>query len=141
MPPSELDYKFIYQHEGRKLSKYKPYYTQPADVCDKEILQTQLIPFIKGCPIDPVYRDQLQALPYHHLMMVAGGPDEDGKDLEYGFYEINISKNPDLYTYKNSVETRCPRSWYKDGYFAAGGKHTIKHRQKRNRKTARRRQT
>jgi hypothetical protein len=138
VPPSELNYKFIYQHENRKWSKYKPYYNQPTDVCDKEILQTQLIPFIKGCPIDPKYRDQLQALPYHELMMVAGGPDEGGKDLEYGFYEINISKNPDLYTYKNSVETRCPHSWYKDGYFAAGGKRTRKQRKKRRAKTFRR---
>ena len=121
VPPSELNYKFIYQHEGRKLSKYKPFYTQHEDVCDKEILQTQFIPFIRGCPIDPTYRAQLQALPYHQLMMVAGGLDEDGQDSEYGFYLIDITGNPDLYTYKNSVEARCPRSWYKDGYFAAGG--------------------
>jgi len=134
VPPSELDYKFIYQHEGRKLSKYKPYYTQHEDVCDKTILQTQFVPFINGCPIDPKYRAQLQALPYHQLMMVADGSvDEDGLDLEYGFYLINIRGNPDLYTYKNSVEARCPRSWYKDGYFTAGG--TRKQRRKANRRT------
>jgi hypothetical protein len=132
VPPTNINYRFIYGHEARGWSKYRPYYNQTEEECDKEIQQTKFIPFLKGCStIDPAFREKLEALPYHIFMMSSAGPDEDGVNMEYGFYDINISKNTDLYEYKNSVELRCPHSWYKNHYFTGGGKTKRRRRKSR----------
>jgi hypothetical protein len=136
VPPTDINYKFIYQHEERKWSKYKPYYNQNKDICDKQIERTQFIPFINDCQsIDPDFIEKLKALPYHVFMLVEKGTkDEDGKNLEYGYYQINTSHNEALFEYKNSVEKRCPHSWYKNAYFAGGTKKGKKRNQRRTKK-------
>lgn len=117
VPPTEIDYTFIYKHEERKLSKYKPYYNQNKDICDKELNEIQFIPFIKGC--EEEFTEELKRLPYHIFMMSSNGEkDEDGTDLEYGLYGIPV--NEQLFSFKNSVDKRCPRSWYKNSYFNGG---------------------
>jgi hypothetical protein len=129
VPPTVINYNFIYEHNERRFSIYKKYYTQEKESCDKEIVNTQFIPFITNCqPIDARYLDRLQALPYHVFMIVSNGNDE-----EYNMYNINTSKNRNLYNYKNSADHRCPKSWYKN-LFRGGTRKNKSRRNKTHRK-------
>jgi hypothetical protein len=121
VPPTILDYKFIYIHYDRKLSFTNPYENQDKEICDKTIEETQFIPFINGCTPPPLQlKARLSSLPYHILMMNPSGKLYDGKNLVYHDYFVNTS-NTELFNYKNSVELRCPHSWYKNSYFTGGG--------------------
>jgi hypothetical protein len=101
VPPSNIDYNFIYKHEERKLSKYKPYYNQIKDVCDKELTEIEFIPFIKGCnELDEKYREELKQLPYHIFMMTLNGEkDDNGENLEYSFYGIKTKTMHELFNF------------------------------------------
>jgi hypothetical protein len=121
VPPTSLDYKFIYIHNDRKISFTKPYHTQHTEICDKTIDETQFMPFINGCPPPPAaLKARMQAMPYHNFMMNPSGQLEDGKNMVYYEYSVDTS-NTELFDYKNSVELRCPHSWYKNSYFTGGG--------------------
>jgi hypothetical protein len=121
VPPSTLDYKFIYIHNDRKWSFTKPYHNQDKEITDKILPQTQFMPFINGCPPPPPQlKARLEALPYHVLMMTSSDElDDDGKNTAYAEYFINTS-NTEIFNYKNSVKLRCPHSWYKNSYFTGG---------------------
>jgi hypothetical protein len=133
VPPTKIDFSFIYKHEDRKLSKYKRYYNQHTDVCDKDLTEIEFIPFIKGCnEIDEKFKEKLKKLPYHIFMMtLSGEKEENGENSEYSFYEIKT--NYELFNYKNSVDKRCPHSWYKNAYFT-GGTRRLRKRKTRRRK-------
>ena len=127
VPPTVVNYPFIYSHDDRSFSPYKKYYTQDKEICDKEIETTQFIPFIRNCdPIDVRFLERLQSLPYHILMLIS-----NGKDEEYEMYEINISKNRNLFTYKNSADYRCPTSWYKN-LFKGGRQKKLRTKTRKN---------
>ena len=121
VPPSELNYKFIYGHEIRKLSKFRPFYTQNEEKIDREIPATQFIPFVSGCP--PYDLAALARLPYEHVMIYKDSDGHDADDerewaSEYEFYSINSATIPPE---KNSVTRRCPKSWYKT-FFKGGSR-------------------
>jgi len=135
VPQNDLNYRILYGHEDGVLSQreYKPFLNQRFEQFDKQLEITQFIPFIKGCDIDPGYKEQLQGLPYHILMMYSNTTEEDNHDY-YMLYDVDISKNPDLYKYKNTVDLRCPKSWYKDNYFSGGTRKRLRSNQNRSRK-------
>ena len=121
VPPTTLDYKFIYIHNDRKWSFTKPYHNQDKETTDKIITETQFMPFVIGCaPPPPALKARLEALPYHILMMTSSDElDDTGKNTAYAEYFIDTS-NTELFNYKNSVKLRCPHSWYKNSYFSGG---------------------
>jgi len=139
--PSSIDYRFIYKHEERKYSwdTLKPYYTQQEETIDRQIEGVEFIPFIKGCSVPEDKKEELRSIPYHVLMLTSGGPDPDneGKNIEYETYGIDNSAP--IFAYKNSVELRCPLSWYKHEYFKGGAKkrRTIKRKAPLSRKPKR----
>jgi hypothetical protein len=121
VPPSKLDYTFIYGHEVRKLSKLRPFYNQHEEKIDREIPVTQFIPFVSGCP--PYDFVALALLPYEHVMIYKDSDGHEADDerewaSEYEFYSINSTKIPPE---KNSVKRRCPTSWYKT-FFKGGSR-------------------
>lgn len=126
VPPNTIDYSFIFEHEQRKPKT--SFYTQENEQIDKDIQQTIYIPFINNCaPIPEDKYLELQSIPYHIFMLTASGMVEnDGRNLEYSFYDIHELP---IYKYKNSVEERCPQSWYKKMF--KGGRSLRKTRKRR----------
>ena len=123
-PPKEMNYSEIYRIQQYR--RDKQYLTQDKEICDKEILKTQFIPFITGCHIEEAYIEKLKSLNYNVLMMGLEKTDEPYDEYRIEGAYTNVDKHLNLFKYKNSAESRCPHSWYKDGYFAEGG--TRKHR-------------
>jgi hypothetical protein len=114
VPPTKFNFKAHGAHHflpksanGKRIVNYSK------DDCDKQIEHTQFIPFLNGCQtINPLLLRQFETMPYEAFMM------------DPGFYESEIGDLPSEYAaaYKerNSVSSRCPHSWYKDGYFQGG---------------------
>ena len=125
-PPKEMNYSEIYRIQQYR--RDKQYLTQDKEICDKEILKTQFIPFITGCHIDEAYIERLKSLNYNVLMMGLEKTDEPYDEYRIEGAYTNVDNHLNLFKYKNSVESRCPHSWYKDGYFAEGGTRKRKHK-------------
>jgi hypothetical protein len=118
VPPSKIDYEFIYDAAGR-YSPLSKYYSQEEETVDKDIAVTEFIPFVDGCRLAEKEKTELQKLPYHVFMLTSGGTDPNtGKNSTYDLYAIDDSEP--IFKFKNSVELRCPVSWYKHGFFKGG---------------------
>jgi hypothetical protein len=121
VPPSKLNYDKLYSYENVKGYRSGPLYNQHEEVIDRDIPETQFIPFIKDCP--PYDFAALAKLPYHHLMIYQ---DSDGHETDpegdwkaaYNFFLIDSATIPPE---KNSVKRRCPTSWYKT-FFKGGSR-------------------
>jgi hypothetical protein len=108
-------------------------------VIDRDIPETQFIPFIKDCP--PYDFAALAKLPYHHLMIYQ---DSDGHETDpegdwkaaYNFFLIDSKTIPPE---KNSVKRRCPTSWYKN--FFKGGQRKGQRKTKKRSPQQKRRST
>jgi hypothetical protein len=125
-PSKEMNYSEIYRIQQYR--RDKQYLTQDKEICDKQILKTQFIPFITGCHIEEAYIEKLKSLNYNVLMMGLEKTDEPYDEYRIEGAYRNVDKHLNLFKYKNSVESRCPHSWYKDGYFAEGGTRKRKHK-------------
>lgn len=136
VPPTKIDYSEIYRIQQYR--RDKKYLTQQAEICDKEILNTQFIPFVTGCHIEEAYIEKLKSLNYNVLMMGLEKTDEPYDEYRIEGAYKNVDKDLNLFKYKNSVESRCPHSWYKDGYFAEGGTRKRKYKKLIRRKKTRR---
>jgi hypothetical protein len=114
VPPTKFDFKaqdlyhFLPKNaKGKRITNYSK------DDCDKQIEHTQFVPFLNGClTINPELLRQFETMPYEAFMM-------DAAD-----YESQIGDVPTIYDaafkQRNSVTSRCPRSWYKNSYFQGG---------------------
>jgi hypothetical protein len=110
VPPSQLDFKRIYSGWGIPNKKTNPYLNHKDDVCDKEIHNTEFIPFITGCS---EVLPEFKKIPYEVFMM-----DID----EYTDSLINIPATTNsMFLSKNSPVRRCPKPWYKS-YFKGGSR-------------------
>ena len=114
VPPSKFNFNL---HEARWLlpknvnGKKRMNYAK--DVCDKEIEHTQFVPFLNGClTINPTLLRQFETMPYEAFMM-------DADDYESQIGDVP-SEYASAYKQRNSVSSRCPRSWYKNAYFQGG---------------------
>lgn len=129
VPPSLINYDFIFSHEDRKLSELKPFYNQQTDAPDKEIPNTQFIPFITGCiPFTPEQEVELRRIPFEHLMIIYTDPVDEDESV-YNFYGIPVQN---IFELKNSPGARCPKSWYKN--FFKGGMRKTKRKLKKQKK-------
>jgi len=120
VPPSQLDFKRIYSGWAIPNKKTNPYLNHKDDICDKEILNTEFIPFINGCSeILPEFKK----IPYEVFMM----------DIDD--YNDSLISSPEatnsMFLTKNSPLRRCPKPWYKS-YFKGGSRKLGKRLHKRN---------
>lgn len=146
VPPAKINWKYIYTQLNRKymleknVKNHGPHTEEIDD--DKKENPLQFIPFIKGCEkIDEYLKENLeyfQSLPYDKFMM-----DLEEYGGQYGDMNVNddgnilneqtdpsLQKLLDFMKKRNSVNIRCPRSWYKN-MFKGGAKKTKKYKSKR----------